>query len=552
MIFQFQKGIFLYKSVLVLVFFTFLILNFCLAQTYPAGELQLEEYLRRMQLENKNTVNNSFFFRPLQIQDSVKLNAKKFKIDPTYIFQKNVYNTNRPYGWGDGLMIPQVGLQQYFSLGFEIKNSFLKIQFQPEFVWSQNKKFLGFPDNSPENIIKDRFFFWNFSDTPERFGQGPYKKAWWGQSSLLVYFGAFEIGISTRNIWWGPGQWNSLTFSRNAPGFPHFTLNTLKPAKTLIGEFEGQLIVGRLENSGLAPSQNQELNQAFFNPFNGDWRYLNGITLSYQPKWIPGLYFGFARTYQQYNRQKGDNFKDYFPIFEPFQKIKYGFDRDGLGRDQQATVSARYLNKPSKFEFYFEFGRRDHAFNWREAFLNPEHARAYMLGFNKLFDMNNTSKKLFFRGEITHQQESINRYIRYRDLTGGVSWHTHGSGARGFVNFGQPLGVGIGTGSNIQSFEFSIVKNYNKIGILLERLENHQDFYYRAFGQQDVQKPWVDLSMALLFDYEWNSFLINSKFQLINALNYQWKYSSNIEGFPSGYNLLSTHFQLNLIYRFND
>ena len=109
--------------------------------------------------------------------------------------------------------------------------------------------------------INRKYLIWNYGDFPERFGEDEYAKIWWGQSKLTAQYGAFEIGAATETIWWGPGQFNALTFSNNAEGVPHLTLNTTKPARTFFGNFETQLIIGKLKNSGLAPSQNQELNE---------------------------------------------------------------------------------------------------------------------------------------------------------------------------------------------------------------------------------------------------------------------------------------------------
>jgi len=335
------------------------------------------------------------------------------------------------------------------------------------------------------------------------------------------------------------------------------TFNTVKPAKTFIGNFEGQVISGRLENSGFAPTQFEDLNNTFFRQFIGDWRYLNAINISYNPKWIPGLFIGASRTYQQYNASRGNSFRDYFPIFDFFTKERIfedsdnSLDFDNEGRDQQISVFGRVISKKAKAEFYFEFGRRDHSFNWREAILNPEHARAYLVGFNKLFNLPNKEKFIQVRAEITHQQESVNRYIRYPGLLGGLSWHTH-TRARGFANYGQALGVGIGTGSNVQTIEVSMVEKLNKIGILFERLENHQDFYYRAFGQQNERQPWIDLSVGVLFDKQWNNFLLSSRLQFINGINYQWQLAPNsTPEFPKGENLFSVHAMTSVIYMFN-
>jgi hypothetical protein len=50
---------------------------------------------------------------------------------------------------------------------------------------------------------------------------GPFNKAFWGQSSIRLTFGPASIGLSNENIWWGPGIRNSLIMSNNAPGFKH-------------------------------------------------------------------------------------------------------------------------------------------------------------------------------------------------------------------------------------------------------------------------------------------------------------------------------------------
>ncbi|MFD2203525.1 capsule assembly Wzi family protein [Shivajiella indica] len=473
------------------------------------------------------------------------------------MFHRLNYSPNRPYGWGDGPMIPSKGLQYYGTIGFYSKILFFNIQFQPEFVLAQNLPYEGFSDEFDLNVIRARFRIYNFGDYPERFGSDGFTNLSWGQSKFTAQFGAFEAGISTQNIWWGPGQWNALIFSNNAQGFPHLTINTVKPAKTFLGNFEGQILSGRLQDSGFVPTQFEELNNDFFRQFSGDWRYLNAINISYNPKWIPGLFVGVSRTFQQYNNLRTDSFGDIFPIFEGFQKERLVEDPsnsgefDQKGQDQQLSGYFRYFIEKAKFEFYFEYGRRDHALNWREAILNPEHARAYLLGFNKLFSLSKEMRFLQIRGEITHQQESINRYIRNPGLLGGLSWHTH-TRARGFANIGQALGVGIGTGSNIQTIEISLVEKFNKFGILFQRLENNQDFYYRAFGQQNERQPWIDLSMGFLFDHQWKNLILNSKVQMINGRNYQWLLApESTPEFPKGENLFSVYTSASLIYLFN-
>jgi len=548
------------KEILLSFSVTFLCIITVVAQDVAFGSLALDDFLRRRSLIAGNSENLGWMLRNVSDSpdvlfyqgDSVPQRRRLFDYKVLPFFLATNLDGMRPYVGGEYGKIPSRGAQGFLSSGILVRFSILHIQLQPELVSSQNLPFPGFPDSFSSANIADRFFYWNVGDSPERFGSGTYTRAFLGQSSISFRLGGFELGAGTKNIWWGPGQWNSLIFSNNAPGFPHISLNTRKPGKTFIGSFEGQVLIGRLESSSQAPSQIEELNKNYFATLNPDWRYLNGLMVSFSPKWIPTLTFGYTRTYQYYNESKPDDLKGWLPILEPMEKEKLFTDGnsviyDGRGQSQQISVFGRYQMPKAKAEVYFQFGRRDHALNWREFFLNPEHARAYQIGFLKIASLPASKKSLQIRGEITHQQESVNRYLRY-DLREGLTWHTHGQ-VRGFTNFGQPMGVGIGTGSNVQTLEVSVVENWNKWGILFERLENNQDFYYRAFGQQSERKPWIDWSTALIWNSSWKDLFFSAKVQGVYARNYQWGLSeTSTPEFPVSQNLFSVHSQFNLIY----
>src|SRR5690554_2792976 len=252
------------------------------SQTLPAGSPVLEEALRRKQLLGELDSSISFNLRPLRITflsdeaaygeeyDFFKegytlgaINRQTPKVAFALLPLQNTiqFNSGRPYGGGNGIMIPNVGGQNYTTGGVSMKYHFLNIQLQPEVLWAQNRAWDGFPADYSATITRQRFSSWNYGDHPERFGEGAYSKIGWGQSKVSLSAGAFEIGASTENIWWGPGQFNALIFSNNARGFKHLSLNTTRPAKTFLGSFEGQLLIGRLEPSGFEPSQHPELNQ---------------------------------------------------------------------------------------------------------------------------------------------------------------------------------------------------------------------------------------------------------------------------------------------------
>lgn len=241
------------------------------AQTVPAGMPVLDESIRRAQLLGKVDEGLSLMIRPVSPRKALGVNDA-YKFDKGYFANDSVkspsvlsffknkgrmqllpavshlqHNSSSPYGWGDGPIIPARGFQQMLAAGVYAEAGPLSIQFRPEFVWSQNKDFERFPQSYSDQIWADRYDFWIRSDDPEKFGEGSYTKTNLGQTSIKLNVGPMSFGASNENIWWGPGQFNSIIFSNNSEGFKHLTLHTRKPIKTYIGFFEAQLLSGRLE-----------------------------------------------------------------------------------------------------------------------------------------------------------------------------------------------------------------------------------------------------------------------------------------------------------------
>jgi hypothetical protein len=467
----------------------------------------------------------------MKLASSSNANFWKSQLSLLPIFSGTQVGTGNPYPEASKFLVSK-GVQQWISTGIYTSLGPISLQLQPEWITAQNKNYSIGQDKASGIEYK------------ERFGQGSYSKLLLGQSSLRVNWGAFSLGASSENIWWGPGQYNSLLFSNNAFGFYHLTLNTRKPAKTVIGSFEGQILMGKLENFDPFLSEGEE-----------DWRYLNGITFSYQPKWIPGFHVGFSRVFQQYSSYNNQSWAYYFPIFEPFQKVNLidpnsgvfnSAEYDGRLQSQQLTGFARIVIPKAKVELYFEFGRRDHAVDWREFLLNPEHARAYILGFKKLISLPNNAF-LQINGEILQQQESINILARYGPQ-GGASWASHGI-RQGFTHRGQMLGPGIGPSSNVQTLETSWVKGVKKLGVRWERLNRHQDLYVGLFNAPAENGRWVDYSARFLGDWKLKNLIVSSSINLIYSLNPNWNLNSiSTSQFPKGNKEFYTQSQINLIY----
>jgi len=116
------------------------------------------------------------------------------------------------------------------------------------------------------------------------------------------------------------------------------------------------------------------------------------------------------------------------------------------------------------------------------------------------------------------------------------------------------LGPSIGPGSNVQTLEAAWVKGTKKLGMRMERLNRHQDRFIRLYRQDIMdpeRQPWVDLSMALLGDWQFDRLLVGSQLIFSRSLNYQWKRSVHSHPlFPVGIDKFNIHGFIKTAYMF--
>lgn len=543
------------------------------AQTVPV-ENTVEDFYRREQLNGKVDSTVSFTVRPINptslgfknsyYPDSGyastkptayspwKFDKRSFKYQILPVSLQTQLNTNHPYGWNDGAMIPAKGLQAMFSAGLYAEFGPLSVQLQPEFVSAANQKFDTFNKDIYPIIAAWYYDFYNNIDLPARFGNSAFNKVYWGQSSIRLNYQSFSFGLSTENLWWGPGLRNSLLMSNDAPGFKHLTLNTIKPVKTPIGSFEGQLIAGRLENSNYSPlTPNWDLfSTPLYIPKPDDWRYLSGIVLSWQPKWVPGLFLGFTRSSQVYGKDL-NSLGDYLPFFSEKKSVTADV-AIGPQKDTRSSIFARWLWTQEHAEIYFEYGHDNNTNDFTNALLEPQDTRAYIFGLRKLLPFAQRSKGGILIGvEVTQLAETS-----FSKVEDAQSWYINKYIRQGYTNFGQSLGAGIGPGGNLQSVDVSWVKGLKKIGLQIERYIHNDDFYYYAFSRSnDWRRHWVDLSAALNGSWNYKNLVFNAQLQYIHSLDYQWYLdpSKEIVGqsyYINGATANNLHIQAGITYRF--
>lgn len=540
----------------------------CLAQQIPIGSLT-ESYFRQLQLENRLDSNLSFTIRPLSYA-YLKTGLKKSKVSraidslnlyTSIIDQKNLtfsllpislqqqINTNHPYGWNDGAMIPARGYQTLISAGFYLKAGPLSIQLQPEYLYAQNTAFDDFGKYHSDADLINYYSYHRQTDQPERFGNNPYQKILWGQSNISLNYKWLSLSLSNENKWWGPGIRNSLIMSNHAPGFKNISLHSSKPIHIGIGSLEFEMFGGRLEESKQsALVANRTSNGTLlYNAKNPDWRYLSGLTFSYQPKWIPGLFLGLTRTFQAYHKNV-NSFSEYFPFLTPYQKINTN-DGDPIPRDQLSSVYARWLFSKSHAEVYFEYGANDNALDFRDFLGSPQHARAYIFGFRKLIPLDYKEETfLSLATEITQLSQTPDRMVR-----GAGSWYYHGEVLQGYTNLGQVLGAGTGSSGDLQSFSVNYLRGFKNLGFRFERWVHDQDYYAAIIGDRNNQsRSWVDLSFAITGQWQFKHHVIlTTELNYIKSLNYQWVDLAPAGNYyPIGKDVSNFHGVLGLSYYF--
>ena len=462
------------------------------AQNIELGSL-LQQDARNHQLLFGTDSLQSFTMRSTEIKQSYS--KKYFYWEALPLSITNQFNSHHPYGYNDGAMIPAMGYQAKMSAGILAVVGPLKIQLQPEYIYAANPTY--------ENNAT-----FGYSNNKS------YKKLFAGQSGISISANAFSVGVSTQNLWWGPGITSALLMSNNAPGFEHIYFKTRRPVKTPIGSFEFELIGARLQNDTVMPYENFYLKP---NTTLGiDARYLNAYTISYQPKFLPGIFIGMNRSLQRYEKEinVGTNSfsSKYLPILgKAFQK-KNDWGDDTLNTDQLGSFFLRWVMPKSHAEFYIEYGFNDYGANTRDYLMAPTHSASHVVGFKKIMPLRGTHY-LDIGIEITQLSQSPDAIVR-----SAGNWYVHGQIGQGYTNYNQIIGSGAGFAANKQILSAIWVNGFTKLGILIERTDRDPEYH---------ANKWTDLSIGILPQMKYKNYIMGGVVQFMNSANYMWEKDVN-------------------------
>lgn len=401
----------------------------------------------------------------LPFLDAWRYRLRHARVDILPIQGSVFSNSAYPRTVDDGAAWRGVGLNLAASAGVAGHWRFINARLSPEIYYQQNKDFLYVHNTVPQRT-EFASPYHNGIDYPTRFGTKAFTTIVPGQSYVQAIAGPASVTLSTENLWMGPAEVYPILMSYTAPGFPHVRLGTQRPVDVGIGWLEVQLLFASLHESDYFD----------FSSAN-DHHYFTSTMLVLEPKFVRGLYLGFARVYHdtaQATRQSIGYYVKHL-IETPFggPENQGNLVGNGLGE-----LMARWVLPQSGFEMYVEWSREDTPGGWLDLLREPDWTQAYVLGFQKSFKKPNRLVRLY--GELNHLGESAPA----RGGRGFFSYYNHHTVVQGHTNEGQLLGAAIGPGSDAQLLGADIFSAHGRTALRVERTRYDDDTYYRTFARR--------------------------------------------------------------------
>lgn len=363
---------------------------------------------------------------------------------------RTVLNTGYPRVGNDGLLWAGRGVSMVVGGGVAARWGVLSATLAPEAAWQQNRDFETRPVS--RTGFSEYIYPFHTIDLPQRFGDDAFGATGWGQSVIRADAGPVAAGLSGENQWWGPARRYPILMGAAAPGFPHFFLGSARPVQIGIGQVEAQVIGGRLTESDHFDE----------NPDN-DHAMLLGVTASFAPRWLPGLWLGGARVYQY--RPEGDGWHLRGMLSEVFKGQGAG-NRPG---NELASLFGRWAFPAVGFEAYGEWARED---RWGELYgliMEPEHSQAYMLGVEQVAGLTDDAA-LRFGFELVALQRMGEPRTRSRPLP---VYYAHHEIIQGYTHRGRLVGAWVGPGADAQFLTLDGLFHWGTAGAYFERVRRH-------------------------------------------------------------------------------
>jgi hypothetical protein len=341
-------------------------------------------------------------------------------------------NSSFPYGFNDGPMWAGKGVTMALQGGAFAKRGGFFLQAEPMVFMAQNADFAiasnGFTDAR-------RYGDWStpgLIDEPQRFGTRAYARADAGESQLRYDGHGLSLGASTTAEFWGPATEHPIILGNNAGGIPRLFLGTARPVGFKGIRVHGRVIWGRLDQSDYAADSTVSPHFAT--------AIVGVMTLGF----VPGLELGAGRFFHAPWPANGWWHAPWTRSLQVFFRgpLARGDDPSfGANPDNQlASAFMRWAPPGAGVEAYVEYGREDRNGEWQDLLQEPDHDRAYLLGFTRTWKRAD-NRIVGLRGELLNSR--ITHLAPARVQT---QWYVHSSISSGHTQQGQVLGSAGGHG----------------------------------------------------------------------------------------------------------
>lgn len=566
----------LFKGILLGLFFVIYALPRVSAQPIPVGDIQEEQY-RLLQLLSDSTVDITMNNRPvwqstyrqMLNRQEIRLHANSWWAHDLTGYEKkvngnwrlgvftplltNTVNSDLPYGGNNGAAWYGRGLTTELQGGGYISSKYVTVTFRPHLIYTQNSDF-PVPRFIPRDAQGNPRYTAIFPgiDMPYRFGPDSYTDFNLGQTSLRLHYKNIEGGLSNETLWWGPGIQNALALSNNAPGLRHAFLGTRAPLSLPlgIGDLEFKFIWAEPQDSEYFGSTDRQ-------------RFTAGLNMIFSPGFAPNLSLGFTRFSHRFIPEGGltlDDFAATLPIVNKRQNQNSGGGSDA--QNQMVSVYFRWVFPESNAEVYAEYYREDSYFDGRDLFFEPDHDRAYTVGFQKVVETSGWFDIFKLNAEINSLVPS-----RVGEVRPQTYYYRHNEIRQGHTNEGQVLGAAIGPGSASQFFGVDGYFDKGMLGIFVQRVAENDFFHYEYYdvprfndtgigGPTDIYRHRVNLNIGMNGYYKIGPLLFGGKLVWNKNFNYGRYNYGELEGINfdtvDKNDIVNIHFQLSARYYFNN
>lgn len=415
-------------------------------------------------------------------------------------------NTDLAEGGNDGAMWQGRGRNLMLTAGYVAQYGPFRLVLAPQLVASQNLDYQVIPyqqDRVPRRSIWANPFHPapEGLDLPLRHGDDRILRLTPGQSSLTLRQRGVEVGLSTENVWWGPGMRNAILLSSNAPGIPAAFVRTSSPVATRTGTWDAWLMVGMLAESSFFDSDSAN-----------DDRTLAGLALTWRPPGSEAVEIGAGRVVI------ASQAPSFSSILAPLRSVGRPNGPDSLDagdRDQVTSLWARLAPPGSGFETWAEWARFEEPASFRDLLEAPGHSQGYTLGLQWLRPVRQSRVRLW--AEATYLEPSPS--VRTRPV--GTSYVSRAV-AQGFTHGGQALGAAIGPGASGQGVGADLLQNRWRIGAYATRVRWDNAALFTSTVPGDKRED-VSLTGGLRAAGQWGPVRVTGDWAHTARVNYLYQ-----------------------------